>query len=148
MGKHYDGDTDDDGPWCAYACSYWIRTAAQRLGMDNPLATPKRPDGRHGLARRVWKLTREVGRAVDLDKETPAPGDVICWSRGSKSWAGHVGIVCEVSPDGRDAVTVEGNTGGFPSLVARKVHKNFRDARRLLGVARLPMGLVEVVKGD
>ena len=148
MGKHYDGDPDDDGAWCAYAVAHWVRTGAERVGADNPLATPKHPDGRHGLARTVWKMARAAGRPVDLDKESPAPGDVICWSRGTKGWQGHVGLVCEVSPDGLDLATIEGNTGGFPSVVVRKFHGGFRDARRLLGVARLPMGLVEVVKGD
>ena len=143
MGKAYDGDTDDDGPWCAFAVSHWIRSACDFLDVVNPLATEKRPDGRHGLARRVWKLARQAGRPVDLKAEIAAPGDVICWSRGSKKWQGHVGLVCSVSPDGRDLVTWEGNTGPYPSRVARKVHKNFRANRRLLGVARLPMELVD-----
>ena len=46
------------------------------------------------------------------------PGDLIFFWRGDKnSWMGHVGIIEEI--DNKFILTIEGNKGKFPSVVAR-----------------------------
>ena len=124
-GKEYDGDTDDDGAWCARFVSYCLAQACDRLDA----VMPCKPSGG---AKRLYKSIGKAGSFV----EHPMPGDVVCWDRGKKgSWQGHIGIV-ERCEDGV-LYTVEGNVGRYPSKVRRFKH-DLKSQTRLEGFARLP----------
>lgn len=109
LGKEYDGDTDDDGAWCAAFISHCIREASG----GNP------PFELSFGAKLLFKRAYEFGSKSD----TPKAGDIVCWDRGklnedgSKSWMGHVGIVDRV--DGDIFYAIEGNKGAYPSKVSR-----------------------------
>ena len=121
----YDGDTDDDGAWCASFVSWCFEQACWRLGVEMPF---RRSRG----AKSIFRKVGEAGSYVD----EPQPGDVVCWDRGVRgSWQGHVGIVerCENGI----LYTVEGNVGRFPSVVRRFAH-NLDLQPRLEGFSRSP----------
>ena len=125
QGKQYDGDTDDDGAWCAAFIGWCFEKGAARLGTTLPF---KRSAG----AKKLWK---NIGNAGSFPS-VPAPGDVFCFDRGKKgSWQGHIGIV-ERYADGI-MYTVEGNVGRYPSKVRRFMH-DLADQSRLEGFARAP----------
>jgi len=123
--KEYDGNTDDDGAWCASFVSWCFEQAYASLGRDMPF---QYSEG----AKRIYKNVGDAGSFP----ESPAPGDVVCWDRGDPgSWQGHVGFVEKV----QDGVlyTVEGNVGSFPAKVKRFMHDMKSDSR-LEGYARTP----------
>ena len=97
-------------PWCAGFVSYCLK----KSGVNT----------RYTLRARDY-LT--LGKKV----QNPQPGDIAVFSRGQGS--GHVGIVEKVS--GPSIVTIEGNTGKFPSKVKRITYKS--KPRNLLGYVRL-----------
>jgi uncharacterized protein (TIGR02594 family) len=97
-------------PWCAGFVSYCIK----KSGVNLP-------------------YTLRARDYLNLGKKVPNPkaGDIIVFSRGHA--AGHVGIVEKVS--GSSIVTIEGNTGEFPSKVKRITYKS--KPKNLLGYIRL-----------
>jgi len=97
-------------PWCAGFVSYCIKQS----GGGCPYTL---------RARDYLSMGKKV--------HNPKPGDLIVFSRGHG--AGHVGIVEKVS--GESIVTIEGNTGAFPSKVKRITYKN--KPKNLLGYIRL-----------
>lgn len=138
-GLDYDGNTDDDGAWCAAFVGYCFLTAA--LNDDTPLTFT-----RSGGAKRLFKNISNAGECVlvsdlDGDARTTAirdfgvlPGDVICFHRGKPgSWMGHIGIVERL--DGGVVHTIEGNVGTYPSKVRR--FRRGLDNPNLIGFARV-----------
>tara|TARA_Y100000004_G_C8859320_1_gene388297 strand:- start:119 stop:802 length:684 start_codon:yes stop_codon:yes gene_type:complete len=123
--KEYDGDTDDDGAWCASFVSWCFEQAYEAIGEPMPFAYSEG-------AKQTWK---NIGNAGSFP-ESPAPGDVVCWDRGDPgSWQGHIGFV-EKLEDGI-LYTVEGNVGSYPSKVRRFQHV-MKDQDRLEGFGRTP----------
>ena len=123
--KKYDGDTDDDGAWCASFVSWCFEQAYQEIGVPMPFA----------YSEGAKKIYRNVGGAGSFP-ENPAPGDVVCWDRGEPgSWQGHVGFVERVEEG--ILYTVEGNVGAYPSKVRRFMH-DLSQQDRLDGYARAP----------
>ena len=123
--KVYDGNTDDDGAWCAAFVSWCFEQAYDQLDLQMPFA----------YSQGAKRLYRNIGNAGWFP-EDPAPGDVVCWDRGKPgSWQGHIGFVEKV----QDGVlhTIEGNVGRYPSKVKRFLHDMKSDAR-LVGYARPP----------
>jgi hypothetical protein len=117
------GGIDDGGAWCADFVSHCLERSAARLGVD---VTGLRSRGAKRLYRRLGKL--------GSFETVPTVGDVACWHRGAQgAGTGHVGIVIAV--DGVSFVTIEGNRGGFPSLVREYQHE--LGEALLLGFARL-----------
>lgn len=110
----------DGMSWCAHFLSWCIAEA----GGDIPHT---------GGAKRLY---RSVGRrGAFLDE--PEVGAIVCWQRGKAgSWKGHVGICCEVNRATGVFFCLEGNRGGFPSLVAKYKHATGEGG--LIGFARLP----------
>lgn len=132
--KKYDGDTDDDGAWCAAFVSWCYEQAAERLDVEVPFL-------RSGGAKTLFKRVTAVGRSslmstddVDTVRASVKPGDVVCWHRGDPtSWTGHIGFVERI--EGDVIHTIEGNVGRYPS----KVRRFRRDlaADSLIGFARV-----------
>lgn len=125
----YRGDLGGKGPWCA-AFAFWaILDACRRLGRACPI---KRTHG----ARRLYGEVVKAGHAVDL--QSLEPGDIVLWSRGTKGWQGHVGIVSGVMRNRAGRVTgwryIAGNEGPYPAKVGEFPGKS----KRLVGFARLP----------
>ena len=102
--------------WCAGFVSYCYETAAERLGYQLPF---KRSLGARILYSRIG-AAKLFGRRVGQFVKDPLPGDVICWERGANGTSGHIGIVEYVKKG--IVHTIEGNTGGFPSVVCRRTH--------------------------
>jgi hypothetical protein len=112
------------GAWCAAFVSWCIISAANVLKMSPPIK-------RSHSAKRLFANCLKVGARV----ASPAPGDIVCWTRGAKNAAtGHIGIVSRVE-DGAFH-SVEGNVGIYPSRVREYLHE-FGEAN-LIGFARLP----------
>lgn len=127
MIKHldYDGDTDDDGAWCAAFVSWCFEQAYAQMGSEMPFAYSQG-------AKATWKNVGNAGSFPD----NPAPGDVVCWDRGDPgSWQGHIGFVEKV--ENGILFTVEGNVGSYPSKVRRFQHV-IADQTRLEGYGRTP----------
>ena len=121
-----DGDSDDDGAWCASFVSYCFRTAASNLDINLPFKIS------HG-AKALYKRIGKEGSFVELAEAMP--GDVVCWDRGRPgSWQGHIGFVEKI--ESGILHTVEGNVGRFPSVVHRFKHDLDRETR-LIGFARI-----------
>lgn len=118
------------GSWCAHFVCWCYEEACRRRSML--------PLWSHiGGAK---KLTRRVASVGDWVPEggAPQPGDVIAWHRGWPiSWQGHVAFVDSHDPATDTLVTLEGNSGPYPSLVKRVRYPAGRWRRRLFGVARL-----------
>lgn len=83
-------------PWCAGFVSYCFR----RAGYNLPYTL---------RAKNYLKYGKEVSH--------PIPGDVIVFTRRG---GGHVGIVEQVKGD--TIITIEGNTGKYPSKVKRVIY--------------------------
>lgn len=93
----YEWINDDETPWC----SIFMNWVAKKAGLK----------GSGQLNARSW-LT--VGRNVD---NTPEPGDVVVFWRGSKnSWQGHVGMFFGFSKDGSRVYCLGGNQGNQVSV--------------------------------
>lgn len=123
--KEYDGNTDDDGAWCASFVSWCFEQAYKELNSPMPFAYSEG-------AKRIYKNVGDAGGFP----EDPAPGDVVCWDRGDPgSWQGHVGFVEKV--ENGILYTVEGNVGAFPAKVKRFMHDMKSDSR-LEGYSRAP----------
>lgn len=124
LGKEYDGDTDDDGAWCAAFISHCIKEASD----GEP------PFELSFGAKLLFKRACEYGEK----KSTPSVGDIVCWDRGrlnpdgSKSWMGHVGLVDRV--EGDIFYAIEGNKGAYPSKV-RRFKYELSEQTRLEGFA-------------
>ena len=74
--------------------------------------------------------------AIREGDEIPEPGDLIFfWRESPASWLGHVGIVEKVN--GFELLTIQGNTGNFPSKVKRIKYQNWKTIKTLLGFGRL-----------
>ena len=66
----------------------------------------------------------------------PERGDLIFFWRGSiDSWMGHMGFI--FSRKGTNIITIEGNKGKFPSVVAKYAY-TFGRITDLLGYVRVP----------
>lgn len=123
--KKYDGNTDDDGAWCASFVSWCFEQAYQELKIPMPFSYSEG-------AKRIYKNVGDSGSFP----ENPAPGDVVCWDRGDPgSWQGHVGFVERV--ENGILYTVEGNVGAFPAKVKRFTH-DIKSDNRLDGYSRTP----------
>jgi hypothetical protein len=130
-GKKYDGDSDDDGAWCAAFMSFCFESAADGLGVELPFL-------RSGGAKRLYRNASNAGRSVEPSvpgfENSAQPGDLVCWHRGDPTgWQGHIGIVERV--EGSTFHTIEGNVGRYPSKVRRFRHSI--DDPRLIGFARV-----------
>ena len=101
-----------------------LERACETLGQNMPF-------NRSGGARRLFKNASSFGRVL-ADNEDPIPGDIVCWSRGTSAWMGHIALV-ERFADGV-IHTIEGNVGPYPSKVKRLKHP--RNASNLIGIAR------------
>jgi uncharacterized protein (TIGR02594 family) len=95
--------TDDAVSWCAAATGSWLK----RCGYPIP------PTATNLLARSYTNY------GLKLDK--PEVGCVGVWPRGA-SWQGHVGIIAEISADGKTVKLIGGNQGakGQVSLATYK----------------------------
>lgn len=134
-GKEYDGDSDDDGNWCAALLSECIDRACSDLGVEMESALFKRTGG----AKALYKRTGRVGSF----SSEPAAGDLVCWHRGKPgSWTGHIGLIIGITKGdgsrGDTLHTIEGNVGRYPSQVTKRTHRDFRRNPKLLGFAVLP----------
>jgi cell wall-associated NlpC family hydrolase len=91
----------DGQDWCALFAGYCYRRAYEELGLSPPVwAFTNYPASRGKLKLQLGAkaLTKGLGRAGRMFREedmNPAPGDLVCWSRGLLGWQGHVGIVTE-----------------------------------------------------
>lgn len=87
-------------------------------------------------ARDIRTQFRRRGWLYQVDKQLPAPGDLIFWWREQPTgWKGHIGIVHQCA-DGIVYV-IEGNKGGFPAPVRRYDYVLGR-IDKLLGFGRVP----------
>jgi len=101
---------DDETAWC----SAFMNAMALRAGLEY---TGK-------LNARSWL---DIGEEI----ESPMPGDVVIYWRGSiESWKGHVGIFINYDEDGKHINTLGGNQ-------SNKVCISGYDKGRLLGFRRL-----------
>lgn len=103
--------------WCAYfAESCW----KQSFGKDHPLYTAL-DKLFSGSAVATWSNFKTSAKFKT--GATPKPGAVVIWRHGS-GWQGHAGIVVEATSDGKEFVSVEGNSNSSGSregiMVARK----------------------------
>jgi hypothetical protein len=128
-------------PWCAFfVCWVWHQALGQH------------PLGAHvgGVAAmRGRAMERHLYLPMDPDADLivgPAPGDAFVML-ADDGRSGHTGIILRVSPDGREWVTCEGNTGHRVRVGRRKV-----GATRMRGVisvmADMGHGLWELGLGD
>ena len=104
-------------PWCAGFVSYCVREAGYKT--------------KYTLRARSYL---NIGKRV----RNPLPEDIVVFSRGRKP-CGHVGIIEKVSEDG--FVSIEGNTGSYPSKVRRINHK-FNE-KNIIGFVRLGVGYLQ-----
>jgi hypothetical protein len=119
------------GNWCAAFLSWCFEEAAQRMV---EATVPKRSHG----AKRFCKNVALHGYFVDLSTDHPRPGDVISWNRGpGVSWRGHVGMVYAYLPDTDTLVTIEANSGKFPSKVKLKMYAQGSWRKRLYRISRM-----------
>lgn len=112
------GVVDDETPWCSIFMN-WVatRAGAERTGKANA---------------RSWLN-------VGLPVETPEPGDIVVFWRGSPdSWKGHVGLFMGYSRDASRVYVLGGNQGDQVGISAYT-------ADRVLGFRRLrPTASAEV----
>lgn len=114
--------------WCALFAGMCHRRAYS-LVYDGPYQWPAVPASwswrsQHQLEVGAQALVKAMGRVGSLytAPKHAIPGDLVAWRRpGVNPWAGHVGMVESVDPNGV-IHTIEGNVGAFPSLVHRLVH--------------------------
>lgn len=118
------------GNWCAAFVAWCYERAAELLGEG--FSAPERSHG----AKRYVRNVAAFGRFVDVKREDPEPGDVIAWDRGTLGWQGHVGIVLLYLSRSDTLITIEGNSGKFPSVVKIKVYPNGEWRKKLYRVAR------------
>lgn len=122
--KRYRGAKGGKGAWCAAFVSYCIEVASKKLGIPVPL---KRSHGARQLFRWALNGTRPL--------QKPEKGMLVFWNRGvAGSWKGHIGIVCDVKPNGT-FWAIEGNRGRYPAKVDIFRHQLGED--RLVGFARI-----------
>jgi len=98
-------------PWCAGFVSYCLR----KSGVKVPYTL---------RAKDFLKLGKIV--------KNPQTGDIIVFSR--KGGGGHTGLIFKVTND--KIITIEGNTGDFPSIVRQKVYTR-NNIPNLLGFVRI-----------
>ena len=115
---------DDGGPWCAAFLAWCIEEAAHHLGLGTC------PVRRSHSARTRWRRAAAAGAVV----EHPRAGDLGLWTR---TGGAHIGILDRIETLNNRFWSVEGNKGGFPSLVDEYKHP-FGEPH-FLGWARLPM---------
>jgi hypothetical protein len=115
------------GAWCAAFVSFCLESGAQVL--DEPICPVARSHNAKRLFARCFKVGASVAR--------PLPGDIVCWHRGAAdALTGHIGIVSQAELHSAGFHVIEGNRGGYPSLVREYPHE--LGEALLLGFARLP----------
>jgi len=129
--KHFDGNNDDDGAWCAAFMSHCFEESCSRLDVEMPFL---RSGGAKKLFRHAWTAGRLLEGGTTGVERLVLPGDLVCWYRGDPTgWMGHIGIVERT--EGELFFTIEGNVGRYPSKVRRFRHTF--DEPRLIGFARV-----------
>jgi len=124
-------------PWCAAAVTTWIREAAERTGMEAPIAGS-------ALAQEVGRQLQQAGRWFDVGelgdaRETLRPGMVVVWYRGPREEGkGHIGLVERVIDEQRFE-TIEGNSGDLGDGVWRRQRETTNPL--LLGAGWLDDGI-------
>lgn len=92
-------------PWCCYFVSWVAREVYGRHILGRPVAS----------CHVAWRRATEKGRWIANDgRKLPTPGDafLILHADPKKGWCtGHIGLVLQVSKDGKSINTVEGNCG-------------------------------------
>jgi hypothetical protein len=111
------------GSWCAL----WICYAYLRASQYGRSIQPVPFD----FSSSAKKLTRNVGNAGQFI-DTPEPGALICWHRGTLGWTGHVELVETYKPG--ELVTIAGNVGSYPSKIHRRTY-NYEWRNRLYRIA-------------
>jgi CHAP domain len=117
-----------NSPWCMAFIQYCLR---QTEGSMNRLSDISKSS----LVMKVWDDTPH-----NLRNFLPAPGRIAIWEKG-QSFEGHTGIVLKVISNGRNYLTIEGNsknpmTGQGPFGVYQHIHmleSNHPSPMRLLG---------------
>ncbi len=92
----FDGNSASTEAWCSKFVWVCADRAAKRVGVPNPLPQ---------TASTVAMKSGAAAKGLTVDT-TPAFGSVFFYSRGKG--LGHVGII--VGFEGKDAITIEGNT--------------------------------------
>jgi len=131
--KEQDGKASGE-PWCAAFVFYCINVV-DRMADVPPFGKTRLHKSE--LVTAVWGRSPE-----DLRGTVPEPGSLVVWRRydasGRPTWAGHIGIVTQVLPDGT-LMTIEGNTsadGGDPRE-GDGVFEKHRDPFRGMGNLRV-----------
>lgn len=106
--------------WCGLYQHYNYRRAYEISGRWPPAWLYRRKGVPETGAKRLVKNLAAVGRSF-MDPMQARPGDLVCWSRGTLGWQGHVGMVVSVDEDGI-IKTLEGNVGKFPAKVKYLTH--------------------------
>jgi hypothetical protein len=123
--KYLNGMVDPPANWCAGFVSWCYAQAPVGLPFTYSLG-----------ARHIGRQFADRGWAYEPGTRTPAPGDIVVWSRGdARGWTGHIGLVHHVAHG--ILYTIEGNRGGYPAPVARFDYVLSR-MDRLLGFGRVP----------
>jgi len=126
---------EDLGPWCASATSWCLEEAAggqeeaAKL-LNVSLGTWRR---RRHAARGLYAMLKARYGAIK-PTETPKPGMLALWKRGTLGWQGHISPVVSIGDDGIFHV-IEFNRGVPPATV--RVYKHIAGEQNLLGFVNI-----------
>ncbi len=120
--------------WCGWVYYYAVKVASVRRGEAVPF-------GPTGGARKLFRLTAQVGMLVDLIDIQP--GDTVLFDRGDPDrkedrWKAHIGVVSRVIRDSNGIVRKWWYRAGNEGRRAKNEEHSGTHKARLVGFARLP----------
>lgn len=87
--------------------------------------------------RKMASVPMTLKRCQELNQivSSPAPGDIIFFDFNGNGTPDHIGVVCEVNPNG-SVVTIEGNTSSYSQTNGGTVQEKVRSKAQIYALAR------------